>query len=415
MPWPTVQPEVNIGVVGHVDHGKTTLVQALTGVWTSKHSEELKRGMTIRLGYAEASFGLCKSCRKPEGYVNEPSCNTCGSDEEPEFLRRISFVDAPGHEVLMATMLSGTAILDGAILVVAANEPFPQPQTREHFVALGISGIDKLVIVQNKVDVVDRSVALAQYRSIKEFLKDTWAKDAEIIPVSALHKVNIDALIDAIEREIPTPKRDPTLDPYMLVIRSFDVNRPGTPYNELKGGVVGGSIVQGEFKIGQEIKIVPGIRMEEKGKVSYKPLFTRISSLRFGDNEFNEARPGGLVAMGTYLDPSITKADSLIGSVVTAANVDVPVLWKITTTYNLLERVVGSKEMTKVDPIKPKETLLITMGSATSLGVVTRAKSDEIEMELKRPLAIWDKKARLVISRQVGGRWRLVGWGQVVL
>ncbi|ABP96381.1 MULTISPECIES: translation initiation factor IF-2 subunit gamma [Metallosphaera] len=415
MPWPVVQPEVNIGVVGHVDHGKTTLVQALTGVWTSKHSEELKRGMTIRLGYAEASFGLCKSCRKPDGYVNEPSCNSCGSDEEPEFLRRVSFVDAPGHEVLMATMLSGTAILDGAILVVAANEPFPQPQTREHFVALGIAGINKLIIVQNKVDVVSKDAALAQFNQIKEFIKDTWASEAEIIPVSALHKINIDALIEALERRIPTPKRDMSLDPIMLVIRSFDVNKPGTPSTELKGGVVGGSIIQGMFKVDQEIKVLPGIRLEEKGKITYKPLYTRVSSLRFGDLEFQEARPGGLVAMGTYLDPSITKADSLIGSIVTGANVDIPVLWKITTTYNLLERVVGSKEMTKVDPIRPKETLLITLGSATSLGVVTRAKSDEIEMELKRPLAIWDKKARLVISRQIGGRWRLVGWGQVVL
>ncbi|BCS91927.1 Translation initiation factor 2 subunit gamma [Metallosphaera sp. J1] len=371
--------------------------------------------MTIRLGYAEASFGLCKSCRKPDAYVNEPSCNSCGSDEEPEFLRRVSFVDAPGHEVLMATMLSGTAILDGAILVVAANEPFPQPQTREHFVALGIAGINKLVIVQNKVDVVSKDAALAQFNQIKEFIKDTWASEAEIIPVSALHKINIDALIEALERRIPTPKRDPNLDPIMLVIRSFDVNKPGTPSSELKGGVVGGSIIQGMFKVEQEIKILPGIRLEEKGKVTYKPIYTRVSSLRFGDLEFQEARPGGLVAMGTYLDPSVTKADSLIGSIVTGANVDIPVLWKITTTYNLLERVVGSKDMTKVDPIRPKETLLITLGSATSLGVVTRAKSDEIEMELKRPLAVWDKKARLVISRQIGGRWRLVGWGQVVL
>ncbi len=248
MPWPVVQPEVNIGVVGHVDHGKTTLVQALTGVWTSKHSEELKRGMTIRLGYAEASFGLCNSCRKPDGYVNEPSCNVCSSDEQPQFLRRVSFLDAPGHEVLMATMLSGTAILDGAILVVAANEPFPQPQTREHFVALGISGINKVIIVQNKVDVVSREEALNQFNQIREFLKGTWASDAEIIPVSALHKINIDALIEGLERRIPTPKRDPTLNPFMLVIRSFDVNKPGTPYNELKGGVVGGSIVQGEFR-----------------------------------------------------------------------------------------------------------------------------------------------------------------------
>jgi translation initiation factor 2 subunit 3 len=413
LPWPVTQPEVNIGVVGHVDHGKTTLVQALTGVWTSRHSEELKRGMTIRLGYAEANFGLCKSCRKPEAYVNEPSCNSCGSDEEPEFLRRVSFLDAPGHEVLMATMLSGTAILDGAILVVAANEPFPQPQTREHFVALGIAGIKNVVVVQNKVDVVTREEAMSQYSQIEAFLKGTWAEGADVVPVSALHKINIDALIESLEHHIPTPKRDPNLDPFMLVIRSFDVNKPGTPLSELRGGVVGGSIVQGVFKVGQEIKILPGMRVEEKGKVSYQPLYTRISSLRFGQTEFNEAKPGGLVAMGTYLDPSLTKADNLIGNVVTDAKVEVPVLWKITSTYNLLERVVGSKEMIKVDPIRPKETLLITLGSATSLGVVTRAKSDEIEMELKRPLAVWDKKARLVISRQIGGRWRLVGWGQI--
>jgi len=304
LPWPVTQPEVNIGVVGHVDHGKTTLVQALTGVWTSRHSEELKRGMTIRLGYAEANFGLCKSCRKPEAYVNEPSCNSCGSDEEPEFLRRVSFLDAPGHEVLMATMLSGTAILDGAILVVAANEPFPQPQTREHFVALGIAGIKNVVVVQNKVDVVTREEAMSQYSQIEAFLKGTWAEGADVVPVSALHKINIDALIESLEHHIPTPKRDPNLDPFMLVIRSFDVNKPGTPLSELRGGVVGGSIVQGVFKVGQEIKILPGMRVEEKGKVSYQPLYTRISSLRFGQTEFNEAKPGGLVAMGTYLDPS---------------------------------------------------------------------------------------------------------------
>ncbi|MCG2888871.1 MAG: GTP-binding protein, partial [Sulfolobales archaeon] len=125
MPWPRVQPEVNIGVVGHVDHGKTTLVQAITGIWTAKHSEELKRGMTIKLGYAEASIGKCEACEGYEAYVTEPSCSHCNSDQEPKFLRRVSFIDAPGHEVLMATMLSGAALMDGALLVVAANEPFP--------------------------------------------------------------------------------------------------------------------------------------------------------------------------------------------------------------------------------------------------------------------------------------------------
>ncbi|MEM0091834.1 MAG: translation initiation factor IF-2 subunit gamma [Saccharolobus sp.] len=415
MVWPKVQPEVNIGVVGHVDHGKTTLVQAITGVWTSKHSEELKRGMTIKLGYAETSIGLCESCKKPDGYVTEPSCRSCNSDEEPKFLRRVSFIDAPGHEVLMATMLSGAALMDGAILVVAANEPFPQPQTREHFAALEIIGVKNLIIVQNKTDVVSKEEALSQYDQIKEFVKGTWAENAPIIPVSALHKINIDALLEAIENYIKTPDRDLSQQPIMLVIRSFDINKPGTLFDSLKGGVIGGSIVQGVFKIDQEIKILPGIRTEKQGKVSYQPIFTKISSIRFGDEEFSEAKPGGLVAIGTYLDPSLTKADSLLGNVVTLADAKVPVLWNIRIKHNLLERVVGAKEMLKVDPIRTKETLMLSIGSSTTLGVVTSVKSDELEIELKKPVAIWSKEVRCVLSRQIGGRWRIIGWGLVNL
>jgi len=415
LPWPKVQPDVNIGVVGHVDHGKTTLVQALTGIWTSKHSEELKRGMTIKLGYAEASFGYCKSCKTPDAYVNEESCKQCGSDEDPEFIRRVSFLDAPGHEILMATMLSGTAILDGAILVVAANEPFPQPQTREHFVALGIVGIKNLIIVQNKIDVVSKDQAIEQYRQIKDFIKGTWAEGSPVVPVSALHKINIDALIEALITHIKAPQRDLTKTPIMLTVRSFDINKPGTLYSELKGGIIGGSIVQGVFKIDEEIKILPGLRVENKGKVSYEPLYTKIASLRFGDLEVKEARPGGLVAVGTYLDPSITKADTLVGNIVADSKANVPVLWKLDIIYNLLERVVGSQQLIKVEPIRNKETLMLTIGSSTTLGIVTSSKSDEIEVELKRPVAVWDNNVRLAISRQVGGRWRLVGWGQVQL
>ncbi|BFH73430.1 translation initiation factor IF-2 subunit gamma [Sulfurisphaera javensis] len=414
MSWPQVQPEVNIGVVGYVDHGKTTLVQAITGVWTSKHSEELKRGMTIKLGYAEASIGLCPHCNKPEAYVTEYSCNQCGSDEKPQFLRKVSFIDAPGHEILMATMLSGAALMDGALLVVAANEPFPQPQTREHFVALGIVNIKNLIIVQNKVDVVSKEEAYKQYKQIKEFLKGTWAEDAPIIPVSALHKINIDALIEGIQKYIPTPNRDLTKDPIMLVIRSFDVNKPGTPYNELKGGVVGGSIIQGKLEIGDEIKILPGIRYEKAGgKVEYEPMYTTITSIRFSDLEVKEAKPGGLVALGTNLDPSYVKADSLVGSVVVKSNnKNVQVLWNLRIeNYQLLERVVGAKDLVKVENIKKGEVLMLTLGSSTTLGVAKSIKNDELEVELKRPLVVWDKDLRVVISRQVSGRWRLVGWG----
>ena len=181
MPWTLKQPEVNIGVVGHVDHGKTTLVQAITGKWTATHSEELKRGMTIKLGYADGNIAKCPYCEGPEAYTTEPICPRCGS--ETILLRRVSFVDAPGHEILMATMLSGAALMDGAILVIAANESCPQPQTREHFAALDIVGIRNLVVVQNKVEVVSKEEALKNYEAIRSFLKGTWAEDLPIIPI----------------------------------------------------------------------------------------------------------------------------------------------------------------------------------------------------------------------------------------
>jgi len=146
------KPEVNIGMVGHVDHGKTTLVKSLSGVWTDQHSEEVKRGISIRLGYADATFRKCPSCPAPDAYTVKEKCEHCGS--ETKVLRTVSFVDSPGHETLMATMLCGAAIMDGAVLVISANEPCPQPQTKEHLMALNITGIDRIVIVQNKIDLM---------------------------------------------------------------------------------------------------------------------------------------------------------------------------------------------------------------------------------------------------------------------
>ena len=255
------QPCVNIGTAGHVDHGKTTLIQALTGIWTSAHSEELKRGITIRVGYADAAFYKCKNCQPPLGYSVTPKCNNCG--KESELARVVSFVDSPGHESLMANMLSGSALIDGALLVIAANEKVPQPQTKEHLLALQTLGIQQIVIAQNKADLVSYEDALANHADIVKFVKDTNAVKAPIIPISAQSKLNIDALIGAIESTIETPKRDESKSTVMHVLRSFDVNKPGTNIKSIKGGVIGGSVIQGYFKVGDEIEIKPGLANEK--------------------------------------------------------------------------------------------------------------------------------------------------------
>ena len=404
------QPEMNIGTAGHVDHGKTTLVQALTGVWTAKHSEELKRGMTIKLGYAEGEIWYCEGAEPPEAY--QPFPENCPEGTVPKLLRKVSYVDAPGHEILMATMLSGAALMDGALLVIAANERCPQPQTREHFVALDIVGVHDLVVVQNKVDVVTPERARESYQEIKEFLKGSFAENAPIIPVSALHRVNIDALLMAMEYFLPTPKRDPSKPPLMFIARSFDVNKPGTPVEELRGGVVGGALMQGVLRVGDEIEIAPGIRVEERGRVRYEPVVTEVVSLRFGELEVEEARPGGLVAVGTKLDPAITKADNLVGNVVGKPGQVPPVMNTLRIEYKMLERVVGTKELVKVPPMRQREIVMLTVGTAVTLGIITRLTRDEMEVALRRPVVAWDG-ARVAISRQVMGRWRLVGWGIV--
>ncbi|MEM1619495.1 MAG: translation initiation factor IF-2 subunit gamma [Fervidicoccaceae archaeon] len=405
------QPEVNIGTAGHVDHGKTTLVAALTGVWTSRHSEELKRGMTIKLGYADGAIYRCSGCEPPQAYSPFPTCAECPEGSEPLLERRVSYVDAPGHEVLMATMLSGAALMDGALLVVAANEKCPQPQTLEHFVALQIIGTKRLIIVQNKVDIVSPERAKESYAEIKKLVEGTWAEDAPIIPVSALKRANVDALLMAIQEYIPTPERDPSKPPLMYVARSFDVNKPGTPADKLVGGVVGGSVMQGELRVGQEVVLTPGTKVvKPSGRETYEPLRTKITSMRFGDVEVERARPGGLVAIGTELDPSLAKADGLVGNVLTLSGKEPESLTEIEVEYHLLERVVGLREFKRVEPVRPKELLMLTIGTAITLGTVTSVSGDSMEVSLRRPVAHIEG-SRVALGRQVLGRWRLIGWG----
>lgn len=400
------QPCVNIGTSGHVDHGKTTLVESITGVWTSGHSEELRRGITIKVGYADAAFYKCKNCPPPICYSTQPECKNCG--QKSEFERVVSFVDSPGHESLMANMLSGAALMDGAILVTAANEKVPQPQTREHLLALQTLGIKQIVLVQNKVDLVSYEETIENYKQIKNFVKGSVADTAPIIPVSAQHKLNIDALIEAIQINIKTPERSKNSEPLMHVLRSFDINKPGLPIGEVKGGVIGGSLIQGDFETGDEIEIRPGLYDERKGK--YDPIMSKISSLGTGAGIVQVVKPGGLVALGTTLDPYIVKSDSLIGSLVGLPNSLPPDIYDVTIELNLFETAVGTQELVKVDPIKIKESLRLNIGTAATLGTVTHVKDHTVEIKLKKPVCMVSNN-RVAISRRIADRWRLIGSG----
>jgi translation initiation factor 2 subunit 3 len=403
------QPSINIGTSGHVDHGKTTLIEAITGIWTSAHSEELRRGITIKVGYADAAFYKCQNCPPPVCYSTQPTCTNCRG--QSELIRVVSFVDSPGHESLMANMLSGAALMDGSILVVAANEKVPQPQTREHLLALQVLGIQQIVIVQNKVDLTEYEKARDNYEDIKNFVKGSIAEQAPVIPVSAQHKLNIDALIEAIENTIKTPPRTNNAPAIMHVLRSFDINKPGIPIKQVKGGAIGGALVQGEFQIGDEIEIRPGFLEEKKSK--YEPINSTIATLGTGAGIVDRVRPGGLVAIGTKLDPTFIKSDSLIGSVVGKPNTLPKDVEDITVEVHLFDTAVGTQDMVKVEPVKVKESLRLNIGTAATVGTVTNSKDSKIEIKLKKPVCLIPK-SRVAISRRIADRWRLIGAGMAV-
>jgi translation initiation factor 2 subunit 3 len=399
-------PEITVGLTGHVDHGKTTLTYALTGKWTMLHSEELKRGITIKLGYADAEIRRCKSGQ----YTIEKKCP---DGSESESIRKISFVDAPGHETLMAVMLSGAAIMDGAILVIAANEPVPQPQTAEHLMALKILGIEKIIVVQNKVDLVTKDKAIENYKQIQKFVKETLGRDVPIIPVSGQRKANIDLLLEAIQELFPTPKRDDTKDPLMMVARSFDINKPGTNLDKLVGGVLGGAIAQGKFQKGMKVEIRPGRKIEKKGgQVEWRPITTTIMAIAAGNLLIDEKGPGGSVAISTTLDPALTKADAFVGSLVGLPGKLPPVVHALEIKTNLFEFVAGTKEHLKLEPFKQYEPLMLNLGTATTIGII-QSSGKTMKLALRRPICA-KKGDKVAIGRQVQNRWHLIGYGIVL-
>ncbi|MFH1307782.1 MAG: translation initiation factor IF-2 subunit gamma [archaeon] len=387
---------LNIGIVGHIDHGKTTLLHRMTGKWTDTHSEELKRGITIKLGYADAII------RKQGSEFNIEKGNP---------VRYITFVDAPGHEMLMATMLSGAAIMDAAVLVIAANEGI-KPQTREHLIALKAKNIKNVIIVQNKIDLITKEQAKKSYEDIKKFIKGTIAENSQIIPVSAQQGINIDKILEELTK-IPIPQRNLKEKPCFVIARSFDINRPGTGIDKLSGGILGGSLKQGTLKIGDEIEIKPGINYKEQNQIKYESVKTRIMGLQRGAHPIKEATPGGSLAIQTALDPSVTKADSLAGCVASLQGQLADITSKVKIKFHLFKEILGSTEKSPVENIRSNEMLLLSINTAITVGTVLSARDDEAELILKIPVVPF-KGENIGIARNIKGHWRLIGYGELI-
>lgn len=437
------QATINVGTIGHVAHGKSTVVKALSGVQTVRFKTELERNITIKLGYANAKIYQGKpttttTTAEPASTSGEggedsppppktgPLYTSRGSSHADVFVdkgreyklrRHVSFVDCPGHDILMATMLNGAAVMDAALLLIAGNETCPQPQTSEHLAAVEIMRLQHILILQNKVDLVKPDAAAAQQEQIKKFVAGTVADSAPILPISAVLKYNMDVVCEYLIRKIPTPIRDFTSQPRLIVIRSFDVNRPGQDVSNLQGGVAGGSILQGVLRVGDEIEVRPGIVNKQDDKMVCSPIYSKIGSLYAEQNDLQFAVPGGLIGVGTKIDPTLTRADRLVGQVLGLKGQLPDVYAEIEISYYLLRRLLGVKtsdggKQAKVQKLTKGEILMVNIGSTATGGRVSAVKNDLAKIALTLPVCT-EEGEKIALSRRVDKHWRLIGWGQI--
>ncbi|XP_055811272.1 eukaryotic translation initiation factor 2 subunit gamma-like [Solanum dulcamara] len=422
------QATINIGTIGHVAHGKSTVVKAISGVQTVRFKNELERNITIKLGYANAKIYKCEEERCPRpacykaygsGKEDSPVCDVPGFENcKMKLLRHVSFVDCPGHDILMATMLNGAAIMDGALLLIAANESCPQPQTSEHLAAVEIMRLQHIIILQNKVDLVQENVAINQHEAIQKFIQGTVADGAPVVPISAQLKYNIDVVCEYIVKKIPIPERNFISPPNMIVIRSFDVNKPGFEVDDIRGGVAGGSILKGVLKVNQLIEIRPGIVVkDESGNIKCTPIYSRIVSLFAEQNELQFAVPGGLIGVGTTMDPTLTRADRLVGQVLGEVGSLPEIYVELEVNFFLLRRLLGvrtkdSEKQGRVSKLAKGEILMLNIGSMSTGARVVAIKNVFAKLQLTSPVCT-SKGEKIALSRRIEKHWRLIGWGEI--
>jgi len=306
------QPIINIGCLGSVSDGKSTLVEQLVGIKTQRHSKEKYRNITIKQGYANMKIW----CDSNNNYITTSS--KIEEYDNYKLVNHISFVDCPGHHEFIQTMLTSINIMNGAIVVVAVDDTINnKPQLLQHLAAIKLKKIEKIIICMNKIDLINKNLLQIRKRELDNMLKEYNIKPFVILPTCFNKKLGLDYLVKAI-MELFNPEefinKNKNNIPIFRISRSFDINKPGTDIDNINGGILGGSLITGTLKINDEIEIKPGIVNKINDKFICTSIKTKITSLKTEEKYLNEIYNGGLVAIGTDIDPYYCKNDLLLGN-----------------------------------------------------------------------------------------------------
>ncbi len=420
------QPTINVGMIGSVSNGKSSITHNLTGTNTLRNSDEKMRGITIKLGYANAKIFKCYTCLAPECYQQHPSdafnvkCKLCNKDMELK--RHISLVDCPGHFLLMSTMLNGTCVMDTSILVEAANnKEFPAPQTKEHLLAANMTNLDNAIVCLNKLDLVPKKNINDKIEQLQSYLQDTVAKDSPIIPIVANYGINCDILCEYICKKMVEPPRDLKANVKMILIRSFNINRQNVKITDLKGGVVGGTIMRGILTLGDRVEILPGLieknnnsdDSHENSQWTYEPIVSKVESINSEKNNLDFAIPGGLLGVGLTIDSALTAKDRLVGNIlrVVSGEKHKHDNYKVLEILLVKLELVDKNDKTKINN---SDVVVINYNACNVKCKVVKIKKDKAELELiGKPICV-EIGDYITISRNVDSNIILIGRGEIM-
>jgi translation initiation factor 2 subunit 3 len=396
-----------IGTLGHVSEGKSTLIRALTGVKTQRHAKEQERNITIHLGYAN-----CKVYQNRD--TGELVAQKPPATGTWDLTAHLSWVDCPGHEAFLATMLGGASIMDTACLIVAANqEVVPQPQTLEHLLAAELMGLERIAIAQNKLDLLTAAAATKNNDAITAFTTDTIAEKAPHFPISAQHGWGVGRVLDWVTSLAP-PTRDLHAPARLTCVRSFDVNRPGqfrADSPPLAGAVIGGTLEQGVLAIGDWIEIRPGIlKRGRSGGIAAQPILTRVRGIRCESTELPYAVPGSLIALATDLDPGLSIANGMIGQRVGVPGSLPPIVKGLVLRFRKLKREAHSFGKHRVGDV-----VRLCSNVATVEGKITNIDDKKrVHVSIERPLCVGiGENVGVLRFHKEAGRELIEGLGEV--
>jgi len=284
--------------------------------------------------------------------------------------------------------------------------------------AAEIMKLKDIIVVQTKVDLVKYEDCIKNHSQIKKFLEGTLSEKSPVIPISCtpLHQYNVDVLLQYLCESIPVPKRDFNAPPILQVVRSFDVNKPGVDFESMKGGVAGGTLKQGVIRVGQFIEIRPGIiKKSPQGELQCYPIISQVRSLFSENTPLKFAVPGGLIAIGTTLDPTLTKADRLVGQIIGAVGKLPDVFLEIEVEFFLMKRLIGAKsqdELMKVTALEKGEILMLNVGSTSTTAKVDNVIKKKAKLILTKPCCVQIGEM-ISLSRSFDHSFRLIGCANI--